>query len=171
MQYKTQKDVLETDGIAVFQYSLNRRAINMFEVGAFFLLIIAALIYPVTHFEPRQWMAAPIVLAVLAVAAFFTAQKWRHFVQNEFVAWDADNFYVTQGRKGVAVIPWKVLTLDNTGLKDPNAGAILNILIGPNEPLVQLRLASGFIIIEKFQNVLATILTHIKENIEREKKN
>ena len=84
----------------------------------------------------------------------------------EFIGWDKDNFYVTQGRKGVAVIPWKVLDLNNTGLKDPTSGSVLNIHVSPQDPIVKLRLVSGFIIVDKFQNVLATILTHIKQNLE-----
>lgn len=166
IQYKSRKEVYETNDVIVFSYSLNERAIRMFEFGAFFLLIIASFIYPVTHFEPRQWMAGALALAIAATAAFCTARYWRMFVTTEFIGWDKDNFYVTQGRKGVAVIPWNVLDLNNTGLKDPTSGSVLNIHVSPQEPIVKLRLVSGFIIVDKFQNVLATILTHIKLNFE-----
>ncbi|MBQ1265209.1 MAG: hypothetical protein IIY06_00370 [Proteobacteria bacterium] len=166
IQYKSRKEVYETDDVVVFSYSLNERAIRTFEFGAFFLLIIASFIYPVTHFEPRQWMAGALALAIAATAAFCTARYWRMFVTTEFIGWDKDNFYVTQGRKGVAVIPWKVLDLNNTGLKDPTSGSVLNIHVSSQDPIVKLRLVSGFIIVDKFQNVLATILTHIKQNLE-----
>lgn len=164
--YISRKEVFETDGVAIFYYALNQRAIKMFEFGAFFLLIVATLIYPVTQFEPRPWMAATLGLAVAATAAFATARYWRMFVSTEFIAWDKDHFYVTQGHKGVAVIPWNVLNLDNTGLKDPTSGSVLNVHVSPHDPIVKLRLVAGFIIIDKFQNVLATILTHIKQNME-----
>ena len=165
--YKSRKEVFETDGVAIFSYSLNQRAVKMFEFGAFFLLIVAMLIAFITHFEPRQWMAAALALSLAATAAFCTAKYWRTFATTEFVGWDQDNFYVTQGRKGVAVIPWNVLDLNNTGLKDPTAGSVLNIHISPDDPIIKLRLVAGFIIVQKFQTVLATILTHIKQNMER----
>ena len=165
--YKSRKEVYETDGVTIFSYSLNQRAVKMFEFGAFFLLIVATLIAPLTNFEPRQWMAVALALALAATAAFCTARYWRMFATTEFIGWDEDNFYVTQGRKGVAVIPWNVLDLNNTGLKDPTSGSVLNIHLSPEEPIIKLRLVAGFIIVQKFQTVLATILTHIKQNMEK----
>ncbi len=165
MKYITRKELFETDGITVFTYNLNLHAIKMFEFGALCLLVVAAFIYPLTHFEPRQWMAAPIALSIASIAVYVTAQRWRYFVRNEYIGWDEKNLYVTQGSKGCAVIPWDVLTLENSGLKDPNSGSVINIHL-PNEPIVQLRLVTGFVIISNFQNVLAAILMHIKQNID-----
>ena len=167
MQFVSSKDIRSNKEIAAFHYILNLRAVKMFEFGAIFLVLVAALIYPTTHFEPRLWMIAPVALAIAAVAAFFTAQKWRRFSVTEFLGWDEKFFYVSQGAK-TAKIPWNMLTLENTGLKDPNSGSVLNIQIDDDSP-VQLRLVTGFVMIDQFQLVLKTILTHIKENQERDK--
>jgi len=165
MKYITRKELFETDGITVFTYNLNLRAVKMFEFGSLCLLVVAAFIYPMTHFEPREWMVVPILLAIAAIAAYATSQRWRYFIKNEYLGWDETNLYVTQGSKGCAVIPWNALTLENSGLKDPNSGSVINIHL-PNEPLIQLRLVTGFVIVSNFQNVLAAILLHIKQNME-----
>ena len=164
MQYISRKELLETDGVTVFTYNLNKRAIKMFEFGAVCLLIIAALIYPMTHFDPPQWKVAPVALGIASTVAYFTAQKWRAYVKKEYVGWDATNLYITQGSKGVAVVPGKKLTLDNSGLKDQFTGSVIYIHL-ENEPVVPLRLVAGFVILSKFRDVLATILTHIKQNM------
>lgn len=169
MKYITAKDVNAIEGVSIFRFSLNLRAIKMFEFGSACLCVMGVLIYPLTHYEPRQWMAATVALAIMAVVTFATAWRWRKFVCTEFVGWDADNFYVSQGNKGVAVIPWNAMTLENTGLKNPDSGSVLNVCLAPGEPIVALRLVTGFIIVDNFKNVLATILTHIKENMDREK--
>lgn len=164
MKIIDKKSVLLRDQLTVYDYSLNIKAIKMFELGAFFLLAIAALVYPITGFDPPLWAVAPIVLGILATAVFSFTQYWRAFAKKAFVAYDKDELFITTGGNRAMCIAWKDLDIDNSGLSNPESGGILLMKLGTKT--IKLRLFSAFVCIPRFEEVLKVMLQNIKKNHE-----
>ena len=158
----TEKEILARDNMHMFQYSLNIAGIKTMDFGVVFLLCIAVVIYPFTHFDPPIWMAAPVVLAAGAFIVLFFSQKWRRFAKKAFVAYDEEYLFVCNGESDAAAISWDALTLDNTGLKDPKAGSNLLLTIENNK--IPLRLYTSIVCIHEFETILYTVLEHIQKN-------
>ncbi|MCL2325696.1 MAG: hypothetical protein FWC40_04265 [Proteobacteria bacterium] len=163
MQTLPPKTVLERKDLSVFRYDLNVRAIRLFEVGALFLLGLGALVYPLTHFEPRQWLVAPVVLGVLGIAVFCVSLYWRAFAKHAFVAFDREHLYVAVNARRVNAMAWRDFDLDNSGLKAPDAEGILTLTFGRQR--IKLYLVCGFVHIPQFQTILGTLLSHIRDNL------
>ncbi|MBQ1924632.1 MAG: hypothetical protein II180_00770 [Proteobacteria bacterium] len=163
----TEKEILSRDNMHMFQYSLNVAGIKTMDFGVVFLLCLAVLIYPFTHFDPPAWMAAPIVLALIAITVLIYSQKWRRFAKKAFVAYDNEYLFVCNGESQAHAISWDALDLDNTGLKDPKAGA--NLMLSLEGKKIPLRLYTGIVCIREFETVLYTMLEHIQKN-EKDKK-
>ena len=136
--------------------------LKMMEFGALFLLAVGVAVYPFTHFDPPAWMAVPIVMAVLAIALFANAWRWRRYANQAYVAYDDEFLIVANEPEAAVCIPWGVLTIENSGLSAPNAGADILMHIDGEE--VRLRLFTHVVCIPQFQTVLYTILDHIKKN-------
>ncbi len=158
----TEKEVYSRNDIHIFHYSINAAGMKVIEFGAIFLLVIAVLIYPFTHFDPPAWKIVPLVLAPIAIVLFAVAQHWRRFAKRAFIAYDDEFLFVGNNPNAVDAIPWSKLNIKNSGLADPNAGA--NILMQFEDSKVRLRLFTPLVCIPDFQTVLYTILTHINEN-------
>jgi len=163
MQTLPPKTVLERKDLSVFRYDLNVRAVKLFEVGSLFLLGLAALVYPLTHFEPRQWIVAPVVLGALGMAMFCVSQYWRAFAKHAFVAFDRDHLYVATHSRRAHAMAWRDFDLDNSGLKAPDAEGILTMRFGSQR--IKLYLVGGFVHIPQFQTILGTLLSHIRDNL------
>lgn len=159
---KTQEEILSEEDVQVFHYSTNTLGLKVMEFGALFLLVMACLIYPFTHFDPKAWMIAPIILAVASIVIFGKAQKWRRFARTAIIAYDDEYLYIGHNPKETACIPWNVLDVHNTGLDKKGAGADLTMNIEGES--VRLILFTNVVCIPEFESVLRTILEHIKEN-------
>lgn len=164
----SQKEIMARDDIHIFSYILNITGVRTLEFGALFLFCMAVLVYPTTHFDPPVWMAVPVVLSVLGIAALSYAQYWRIFAKKAILAYDDEFLFVGSNPNCVACVPWEKLDIENSGLADPRSGA--NTLIQLDGEKVSLKLYTNFVCIPQFENVLFTILTHIKENTAPEKK-
>ena len=162
MQFKSQEEILAKGNVQVFHYSTNTLGLKVMEFGALFLLVMACIVYPFTHFDPKAWMIAPIVLAAASLFIFGKAQKWRRFARTAIVAYDDEFLYIGDNPKKTACIPWNVLDVHNTGLDKEGAGADLMMYID-GEP-VRLILFTNVVCIPEFETVLRTMLEHIKEN-------
>lgn len=158
----TQKEVFARDDIHIFQYSTNMNGLKMMDFGALFLLAVGAAIYPLTHFDPAIWMAVPVVMAVFGFTLFGISWHWRRYAKTAYVAYDDEYLIVANDPESAVCIPWSELTLENSGLADPNAGADIRIHV--QDETVQLRLFTNLVCIPQFQTVLYTILDHIKQN-------
>ena len=168
MQKMTEKEVYSRNDIHIFHYQLNLSGIKVMEFGAIFLLVIAVVIYPFTHFDPPAWKIAPLILTPIAIFLFAVTQHWRRFAKKAFVAYDEECLFVGNDPKAVDCIPWSKIDVKNSGLADPNAGA--NILMKIEGSDIRLRLFTNFVCIPEFQTVLYTILTHINDNEKAKKK-
>lgn len=167
MESFSHQDVVARDNIRIFEYALNSAGIKTLEFGAFFLFAVAALVYPLTHFDPWGWMIVPAVLGIAGIGLVIAAQYWRIFAKNAFIAFDDDYFFVSNDKNRAAAIPWTEIGIESAGLKDPKAGANFKMHIG--NQTVRVRLFTPFVCIPRFDSVLAVILTHIKENEDNRK--
>ncbi len=158
----TQKEVFARDDIHVFEYAVNDLGIRIMEFGSLFLLVLAAMIYPLTHFEPQFWMIAPIVLLVAAVGLYIAARYWRSYAKKAVLAYDDEFLFVGNDPKAVACIPWEIVDVHNTGLAKPKSGADLKMCFDGEK--VRLRLFTTVVCIPQFETVLYTILNHVNEN-------
>lgn len=166
MKTLTRKEVYTRDNIHIYEYVLSP-GVRMLEFGAFFLFVIAVSVYPFTHFDPKIWMIAPIILSIGGIAALSVAQYWRSFAKKAYIAYD-DAFLIVGYRPEKALcIPWEKLNVQSAGLSDEKAGMDLRMQI--DEEIVHLRLFTNFVCIPDFQNVLCTILTHVRENEQKAK--
>ncbi|MBR4986101.1 MAG: hypothetical protein IKY83_10220 [Proteobacteria bacterium] len=163
----TEKEIVSRDNLHLYQYSINVAGIKAMDFGVVFLLCLALIVYPMTKFDPPIWLAVPIVLACIALTVLFFAQKWRRFTQKAFVAFDDEYLFICNGEPKAAAIPWDVLTLENTGLKDPKAGA--NLMLAIDGQKIPLRLFTGIVCIREFETVLYAILEHIQKNAKASK--
>ncbi len=158
----TEKEVVIRNDIHIFHYSINASGMKVIEFGAIFLLVIAVIVYPFTHFDPPAWKIVPLILSPIAIVLFGMAQHWRRFAKKAFLAYDDEFLFVGNNPGAVDCIPWAKLNVKNSGLADPNAGA--NILMNIEGNKIRLRLFTPLVCIPDFQTVLYTILTHINEN-------
>lgn len=162
MKILTQEEVVQRDNIHIFTYTLNVTALKMLDFGALFLLMMAACVYPFTHFDPVGWMIAPVILGVGAVISLIVAQYWRKYAQKAFLAYDDEYFFVGSGADKVSCVPWDKLDIHNSGLAAPGKGA--NFVINIDGDKVPVRLFSTVVCIPQFETVLRTILKHIQAN-------
>ena len=156
------EEVFARDDIHIFTYVPNMAGIRAIEFGALFVFVIAVLVYPMTHFEPRAWMIMPMILVPIGIALLVFAQYWRRFVRDAFLTYDDKNFYVGSDPRRTVVVPWHIMTLKSTGLSDPKAGANLRMTCGQES--VRVRLFTNVVCIPQFDALLYTILVHVKEN-------
>lgn len=168
MQVKSQEEIMAKGDVQVFHYSTNTLGLKVMEFGALFLLVMACIVYPFTHFEPKVWMIAPIVFAAASIYIFGKAQKWRRFARTAIVAYDNEYLYIGANPKETSCIPWNVLDVHNTGLDKEGAGADLMMHIEGKS--IRLILFTNVVCIPEFETVLRTMLEHIKENQDKNKK-
>lgn len=162
MKRLSQKEIFARDNVHIYSYSLNQKGIRLMEMGSLFLFVIAASIYPFTHFEPRAWMIAPVILTIAGFILLVVAQKWRRFAQQAFLAYDDTFLFIGNNPNAAICIPWEKLTVKSSGLANENSGANLKMIID-DEP-VNVRLFTNAVCIPEFEAVLYTILTHVKTN-------
>ena len=161
----TQKDVVGRDDIHIFSYVLNSSGVKALEFGALFLLLIAVLVYPATHFESIAWMIVTVVLSLVAMIALSVAQYWRTFAKKALLAYDDEFLFVGNDPNRIVCIPWNILNIQNSGLAEPGKGA--NIVMNLEGEKVTVRLYTNVVCIPQFETILQTILTHIKENAQK----
>lgn len=158
----TEREVFAREDIHIFQYTTNIGGLKIMEFGALFLLVIAVLIYPFTHFDPPIWMIAPVILTAASFILFGISFKWRKFARKAYVAYDDEYLFIGNEPEKTACIPWESLDVHNTGLDQPKAGADLIIKLEGEE--VELRLFTNVVCIPQFETILRTILQHIQNN-------
>lgn len=169
MKILTQPEVVQRDDIHIFTYCVNTTALKMLDFGALFMMLMAAAVYPFTHFDPMAWMIAPIVLTIAAIISLVTAQYWRNYAKKAFLAYDDEYFFVGYHTDKVNCIPWNKLNIQNSGLAAPGKGA--NFVITIDDTKVPVVLFSTLVGIPQFETVLRTILTHIQANAEKSSSN
>lgn len=156
LQIKTRSDLER------FNYTPNYNGMRFLEFLALFLCLIAALVYPVTYFEPKAWMIAPIILGLVAIGLFSLVQYWRRYARVSFIAYDKEYLYlVNMGR--AKRVRWALLTLQNSGIASNNERAGVFCIQIDGQKVI-LRLFSSFVWLAQFQEVLGTVLTHIQAN-------
>ncbi|MFA5625623.1 MAG: hypothetical protein WC966_11310 [Bradymonadales bacterium] len=158
-------ELTKQDNIEKFDYTPNLNGMRFLEFLALFFCMIAALVYPVTYFDPRPWMIAPIVLGGAAIALFSVVQYWRRYAKKSYVAYDDDYLYVVNMGRATR-IAWERLNLENSGIAKTKERAGVFTLQIDDKKLI-LRLFSSFVWLAKFQDVLGTMLTHIQKNENR----
>ena len=158
----TQKEVMARDDIHSYSYVLNTTGVKTLEFGALFLICMAVAVYPATHFDPVYWMIAPVILSMAGIVALAVAQFWRGFAKKAILAYDDEFLFVGEDTNKVACIPWKMLDIHNSGLADPKQGASMVMKLDGER--IPVRLYTNFVCIPQFENILYTILSHIKEN-------
>lgn len=163
MERVSRESILEVAGVNIRRYTMNVRGFKFLEICALLLFFIAGINYPLTHFEPREWIVLSIVTILGGMVLLGMVFFWRYFSSRSFLAYDSEYFYICRFNKAVR-ISWHLMDVKNTSLSesaDTKPGRYL-FRIGGQE--MMMCLFNPFVWIDGFPEVLGIILQHIKEN-------
>ena len=162
MQFITQKDLDGNEDLKIHRYLHNVNVSKVLIMLIVFLAFIAALVYPFSHFEPRQWMLLPIALALICIYIYYIVYKWRNFAARAYVAYDKEYLYIANKPNRICKIKWDEMTSQNMGFHNEEDAGILHIQIDGQK--TDCYLVSSFVMLNELQDLMAEMLTHIKEN-------